>query len=797
MNELQGLVVPIEARIDKLEKGLARANRTQRRSAQQMERRAKQSADRMRRTYGEMGDSVGKGFKKMALPLLAGVASIQTVRQIAATTRAVAQLGDEAKRSGVPLKAFQEWKFVAEQNRIGVDQMIDGLKELNLRADEFVLTGKGPAAEAFARLGYGADELRDKLKDPSALLLEVIGRMERLSKSGQIRVADEIFGGSAGERFVELIDRGEDGLRQTVNRAHELGLVLDDSVVARADELDRKFNALMSKVATLGKHIAVATADVGAAIVDDIASIGDGPSPLAPLILSYSQLEDKARMAGVSMMQSVQLLSSYGYGDVANEMRELSQRTMNLVDGFADGTVEGAEFSAELETIQTEAQAAFDRVEQIDRADFPNVTGALAGLGTQLLQTLGVAQSLKGVLDAIDGASGPSQMQVFREADAESMRAWEVDQKRRAEFMDGESTRNSMTQERLDLEREIVTVQKSAADAGVTLTRQQAEAAAQARITADAARRAASTPDRSASTSGGGGGSVEQSDWDAELTSLAEETVALKLEAEALLNVTGAQIQRGDAMALAQTKAELLNAALRSGMADTPALRAQIEGLADEYVQASNSAELAASKITEVQEASQRGANSIANVFEGMATGALTAKEAVGRLIIEIIKLSLKKRLLETASNAGGWLGKIIGVIGGGFSEGGYTGDGGKMQPAGIIHKGEYVMSKSATRAIGVGNLEALHSSAKRGYSGGGLVGGKVPITGRNTSTAQPMAVNINAPITVEGSAGTPEQNHDLSKRMAKSLEGTMRGVVVDEIQKQLKVGNMLNNRRN
>lgn len=400
MNELQGLVVPIEARIDKLEKGLARANRTQRRSAQQMERRAKQSADRMRKTYGEMGDSVGAGFKKMALPLLAGVASIQTVRQIAATTRAVAQLGDEAKRSGVPLKAFQEWKFVAEQNRIGVNQMIDGLKELNLRADEFVLTGKGPAAEAFARLGYGADELRDKLKDPSALLLEVIGRMERLSKSGQIRVADEIFGGSAGERFVELIDRGEDGLRQTVNRAHELGLVLDDSVVARADELDRKFNALMSKVATLGKRIAVATADVGAAIVDDIASIGD-VDPLAGLTLSYSQLEQKARMAGVSMMQSVQLLSAYGYDDVANEMRELSQRTKDLVDGFADGTVEGAEFSAELESIQTEAQAAFDRVEQIDRADFMNVTSGLAGLGTQLMQTLGVAQSLKGVLDAI------------------------------------------------------------------------------------------------------------------------------------------------------------------------------------------------------------------------------------------------------------------------------------------------------------------------------------------------------------------------------------------------------------
>ncbi|MEO9697570.1 MAG: hypothetical protein ABJF86_10460 [Tateyamaria sp.] len=474
-------------------------------------------------------------------------------------------------------------------------------------------------------------------------------------------------------------------------------------------------------------------------------------------------------------------------------MYNLSQAATDVSNQFADGTIEGEQFSSELNTIQKEAQAAFERVDEIDRADFPNVISALAGVGTQLLETLGVAQSLKGVLDAIDGASGPSQMQVFREADAESMRAWEADQKRRAEFMDGESTRNSMTQERLDLEREIVTVQKSAADAGVTLTRQQAEAAAQARITADTARRAATTPDRPASTSGGGG-SVEQSDWDAELTSLAEETAALKLEAEALLNVTGAQIQRGDAMALAQTKAELLNAALRSGMADTPALRAQIEGLADEYVQASNSAELAASKITEVQEASQRGANSIANVFEGMATGALTAKEAVGRLIIEVIKLSLKKRLLETASNAGGWLGKIVGVIGGGFSEGGYTGDGGKMQPAGVVHKGEYVMSKSATRAIGVGNLERLHSTAKRGYSGGGLVGGNAPrLAGGNFKN---ISVSVSAPITIEGrNNATPEQDAALSKSIGREMEGVMRSTVVSEIRNQMRNGNMLGRR--
>ena len=46
MSDLPGLVVDIEARIDKLEKGLKRANAAQNRASDQMERRARQSADK-------------------------------------------------------------------------------------------------------------------------------------------------------------------------------------------------------------------------------------------------------------------------------------------------------------------------------------------------------------------------------------------------------------------------------------------------------------------------------------------------------------------------------------------------------------------------------------------------------------------------------------------------------------------------------------------------------------------------------------------------------------------------------
>ncbi len=42
----------------------------------------------------------------------------------------------------------------------------------------------------------------------------------------------------------------------------------------------------------------------------------------------------------------------------------------------------------------------------------------------------------------------------------------------------------------------------------------------------------------------------------------------------------------------------------------------------------------------------------------------------------------------------------------GGFAHGGYTGDGGKFEEAGIVHKGEYVIDKETTAALGMKNVD-------------------------------------------------------------------------------------------
>ncbi|RZN55083.1 phage tail tape measure protein [Avibacterium paragallinarum] len=47
-----------------------------------------------------------------------------------------------------------------------------------------------------------------------------------------------------------------------------------------------------------------------------------------------------------------------------------------------------------------------------------------------------------------------------------------------------------------------------------------------------------------------------------------------------------------------------------------------------------------------------------------------------------------------------------------GFSSGGYTGDGGKHEVAGVVHKGEYVLNKETTSRLGLANIQRLSQLA-------------------------------------------------------------------------------------
>ena len=78
----------------------------------------------------------------------------------------------------------------------------------------------------------------------------------------------------------------------------------------------------------------------------------------------------------------------------------------------------------------------------------------------------------------------------------------------------------------------------------------------------------------------------------------------------------------------------------------------------------------------------------------------------------------------SSGGGLGGFISSILGVSNGGYASGGYTGDGGKYDPAGVVHRGEYVFNQKAVKAAGGPSaLEGLHRKLNSGYATGGYVG--------------------------------------------------------------------------
>lgn len=127
------------------------------------------------------------------------------------------------------------------------------------------------------------------------------------------------------------------------------------------------------------------------------------------------------------------------------------------------------------------------------------------------------------------------------------------------------------------------------------------------------------------------------------------------------------------------------------------------------------------------------------------------------------------------------------------YDSGGYTGPGGKFEPAGIVHKDEFVFTKEATSALGVENLYALMHNA-RGYASGGLVG-RAPMfgMGNNAGAANSDPV-IHTTINVDANGNASAQSEGSGDAMGRALAAEIQNATLQVIRKQVKDGGLIYN---
>ncbi|EHX8820187.1 phage tail tape measure protein, partial [Escherichia coli] len=182
-------------------------------------------------------------------------------------------------------------------------------------------------------------------------------------------------------------------------------------------------------------------------------------------------------------------------------------------------------------------------------------------------------------------------------------------------------------------------------------------------------------------------------------------------------------------------------------------------------------AESATDSFSQVRSAATQTFDGIAQNMAAMLTGSEQDWRGFTRSVLSMLtEIFLKQAMVGVVSSVAGAMG---------FAGGGFTGSGGKYEPAGIVHRGEFVFTKEATSRIGVGNLYRL----MRGYAEGGYVGGAgSPVQMRRT---EGINFNQNNHVVIQND-GTRGQ---AGPQLMKAVYDMARKGAQDEIQAQMRDG--------
>ncbi len=190
-----------------------------------------------------------RNIRRVALATTAAVTAIGGAAASVAnsTAQAATETLQWANRLGLTTEQLSRLQFAASQYGVQQDAVIDGLKELSLRTDEFVKTGKGPGVDAFNALGLEASELNAVSNDTAELFALVRSRVDDIQNAAERqRIVDELFGGQAGEQFAEFLSINTQEFERLQRLADELGVTIGGSLAQDSRAYTRQIGRLQA-----------------------------------------------------------------------------------------------------------------------------------------------------------------------------------------------------------------------------------------------------------------------------------------------------------------------------------------------------------------------------------------------------------------------------------------------------------------------------------------------------------------------------------------------------------------------
>lgn len=255
------------------------------------------------------------GAAKLATTALGALGAVLTVDTIVRVTKQALDyttaIKAQAREAGVTTQALQEYRYAALRAGTSNEDLADGFKELTLKVGQAATEGKD-AAKVFTDAGIRIRDASGNVRNAADILPELSDAYRKLgSEAEKAAFAAKIFGEDVGPKMAALLEQGSAGMKSYRDAAQELGMVISDVNIKKAEEAEKKMAALNRvlsvKVATFIAENAGAIAD----LADKLLKLAD-----AALAATNAWARWQGRPGGNSAVEDNTRIISESRGDV-------------------------------------------------------------------------------------------------------------------------------------------------------------------------------------------------------------------------------------------------------------------------------------------------------------------------------------------------------------------------------------------------------------------------------------------------------------------------------------------------
>ncbi|WP_161138799.1 D-alanyl-D-alanine carboxypeptidase family protein [Propylenella binzhouense] len=418
------MIVALEARITQFEKNFAKANRTASKNWQAIEDRGAKASKRLDAHLSSVSASAlnaGRSLTGFAASfaaggVLAGIASFAgAIGKARSAISDFDKIAKTARTAGLGSAFYQSLGFAATEASVSQESLNSALLSFARNAG-MAATGHGEIAEKLKVLNPELLKVIVNAKTQEERLRAVADAIQRTATASDRAALSAAVFGDAGVDLVRIFGGGSAALDDFARRARELGLIVDDQLLTKAEALETRLGVLSQVIDTNLNEALVSLAPLLVRASEAVATFARDLKTIAD--------DDLFKFLGAL---NDELDSGKGIVDAATTAwNRLSREGPGLAQASQEAgeKIERLETSiGRLEKRLTSLREAQARGDLIPRGSIENTEG-------QILRLRAEVDKLRGSLD-LTGKSGVSAAQAI--ADAMASSASYLDELRRHE----------------------------------------------------------------------------------------------------------------------------------------------------------------------------------------------------------------------------------------------------------------------------------------------------------------------------------------------------------------------------